>query len=1621
MPFPIRFPSACALTVALVVGAMGAESSPFDRAQALERAGQTREAFEAYLAIPGAEGAARALAVNHPQELLPLLDRLLTDPLTRLHAMLLDCDLRRAGKEKSEVLACYQRTASLIARDPGRGWTDGVVPSDFYFSDLTSIPFVVDGSAPFRSGGPLPPFVAGPGSHRDNWLVRRFIALAAWDDAARELARIRSLHERRLENTPYDGIALEFLLDHAFFLRQRGRRAEAETMLTTAMARVDLDPVRTVWFNNPRPWVDEGISAKEFIRLVYGLVKSSPAERDLVTRLEAEIQGGNPRARRVLARLRSLQGDPDRALALEIETLDAQHLAPLADALGRGQLLQEFTRNADAIAVYEKALVAPQLVATEADRRLALTGLERLHALYVTTGNSSKAFELRLRQFDLDEYTFADLSRLETELAEWKTSGRRPRFLTWAAAKVDRVKTPAVRANLHWILGHRAKTIEAIADDARGSRPRRQAFTAWKKRFAAISASSLHSLVAAIAGANPDDLVTRLELFDLDRVADGPAYTAVLERLLEREDRDVWSALLDGDLDDGKAIEGARHPTATLAQLYARSRKVDALVALAARLGKAAAPAAPEGAIFTEFDTNRHDANAAIAIAIANASTSEQFNTLEAALSDPFWSTARVQLARARQRHWPTAATATDVGWANIPSGMRVIASNESVLDFVADQDGTRIFTGHPWGVMVYDGLGHPITRIATGMPALQLVRLGTALWVRDSESVTRIQLPGYALARMKLPLVQTMAGRGESLWIVTAHDVRRYDTRNNEMRVFPETETGFDRDWDSVRILFEGEHVSFSARQGLSRYDTRNDAWERLTATPAAAVIPPAGGLGRIHAEDQWRRLPLADGTVAVAHRSNNNWTTEYGEAFTLMESHEASDGVSGLRLRLPDGTSRHVSDGFGDSMLGDHVYGIVVGPDQNPWLLTNHGISELDPSDRVIRTMTQSDGLASNEIRSVVTMSGKSFLSSESGLIVYDPASTVFTSLRPGDGLASERVTAVRRVGLRLEMSFGAEYNQRSNGKVTYTPQTFNPATGRFGPVSLPIKADEPFSPTALEARMPYLGGFVIDRKTIGGKTYLVGTRGVVILSSPLVARRAVEVTTLDPRVSDPDRANLREAEALHLSTPIGVARLAELVRSPNPYIVAEAVANAGGTGNPPAAGTVPLVSPLATHPFFRVRAAAVRVLSRATDAGAVEPLRTALADSNPLIRSLAAISLAQRGLVPDAAYFRPLLRGHEMRSYPYGAAGTESMELTDEAYLALGAHADRRDIAALLVEFAPNPERVAWAMKDFYTLLGGSVGRHGELADALLRAEDSVDLKEYHPYRTTLARRALAAAGPGMLPTLHRALGSTDRVVRSNAARALGTLGDRSSIAPLIGALDLESGLSRASIVWALGELRATEAIPRLTTLFMDVKNDTGAIDSSGGGFRAAQMDAVLQRDYAKLASLDDIAADWKPLTLDGCMPRCGQLPGEQLLNPRLILEALARIGTAPQTFYRSLVSEPRYAKEAARGLALATGADRIENVRILLTLLGDRGAQMSAAVSLVELREDEPAHTRIVEWLQKDDETRHSILDALGHARDPQRIAFTRAAVEAIAADANTPEYVRAAARKVLALR
>jgi HEAT repeat protein len=272
---------------------------------------------------------------------------------------------------------------------------------------------------------------------------------------------------------------------------------------------------------------------------------------------------------------------------------------------------------------------------------------------------------------------------------------------------------------------------------------------------------------------------------------------------------------------------------------------------------------------------------------------------------------------------------------------------------------------------------------------------------------------------------------------------------------------------------------------------------------------------------------------------------------------------------------------------------------------------------------------------------------------------------------------------------------------------------------------------------------------------------------------------------------------------------------------------------------------------------------------------------------------------------------------------------------------------------------------------------------------------------------AQEVFKHGGPQILPQLYRALGSRDRVVRSNAARGCGAIGDRASIGPLIAALDLESGLSRASIVWALGELKAKQALPQLAELYVDARNDEQR--NRGAGFRVAQAAAQVVAQYDSIGRLDEIESDWDELKRLTNPPPVDPRRNEPLLSTSTVLDAVRKIGPEfSQAFYRQLAGEKDTSarREAAERLAEAGAEDRADNLRILRSLLADQQAhvQMAAAVSLLILDQRE-VQPRILAWLQSSEPWQRSQMALqLQRVSDGRRLAFARDVIRKASRDA-----------------
>ena len=811
------------------------------------------------------------------------------------------------------------------------------------------------------------------------------------------------------------------------------------------------------------------------------------------------------------------------------------------------------------------------------------------------------------------------------------------------------------------------------------------------------------------------------------------------------------------------------------------------------------------------------------------------------------------------------------------------------------------------------------------------------------------------------------------------------------------------------------------------------------------------------------WTEMTLPNGTLVAGHRlGNNRFEYPHEDRPTWSDSlHDLDDAAGGLffidnRVQ-PDGRLEQRILARNESGLrADRVYGVVSGGDHD-WLCTDRGLAVLNRDGRVVDRVSRLEGLCANRVVGGATLDGRTYFAtawddSSGGLAVFDPVTATFTSLHQGDGLSTDKLKSVGVMDDHLTLTFGPEYLRYSRDDQIrwrqFPPATFDPRTNTFtagGPPQLskneppgrtPIGGGaDPLDAPNLDKASPdndlfgtpsgvkrpnewaatFLGGTVLYRRTLDGKTFTCGTRGVVIEET--VAGRAgkpagLTVPSLGARLV-PSVASQQLADAASRKPVVGnLEELKAALQDKNPLYRANAIATLHGKQAFPANEVVPLIAGQLNDLNRRLRCTALFVLTQFKADNLVVPLlKERLKDSDRNIRCVAMLELTRRGNVPDLSLLKEFFRKEDHINFPFGAESTVGLRSSfHEMHAALAPHATK-EIFELLLE---NPPRVVDHDHKAQTFpqLGRSLLRHPDAIASLLAVRADQGL---HDPQVDFVREVFQFAGKELLPTLHAALQSEDRVVRSNAARGCGAIGDPSSIEPLINALNLESGLSRASIIWALGELKARAALPVMARMYVDARNDEqrrGSGSDSGAGFRASQSGAVMSAQYDSIRSLDAIGADWNELNASKPAAPVDPRHQEELFQPRHVLEAVAKIGPAEsQAFYRLLAAESdnQIRKESAIQLAVARREDRELNIPVLKSLLtvDSPDVRVAAAASLLILGQTD-GRQPILDALTSD-----GWWDALKQLErvSPSQRAFALKEIQAIANDPAKTDEIR----------
>lgn len=868
-------------------------------------------------------------------------------------------------------------------------------------------------------------------------------------------------------------------------------------------------------------------------------------------------------------------------------------------------------------------------------------------------------------------------------------------------------------------------------------------------------------------------------------------------------------------------------------------------------------------------------------------------------------------------------------------------------------------------------------------------------------------------------------------------------DDQTNQLRPFPESV--FERTVASVRQREEKRASTGSRHNAILRMlDLRKDIVANIGVTFTK----------------EGESIMLPDGTLVVGRRlgrTRYEYPTEDRPNWAeSLYDFEDSDGGLYFITTKEDGPVETRTIVIGESPLwADRCFGVVRG-DDHEWVCTERGVVVLDRNGQVADRFTRSDGLCANRVVGGTILDGVHYFAtawddSNGGLALFDPKLSTFSSLHDTDGLSTDKLRSVAVKDGRLKLTFALEYLRYRNEALRwrlYPAATYDPRNRTFEPGGAPKlmndsgqAGSDPFGPEADEPEpvperlpngavrkpvnpfrpMPYLGGHMIQQQLVGGRSFVCGTRGVVIIHDGTDADAslpAIPFAQLGAKLADSVASRQLADARARTVTVKNRMQLAEALQDANPVYAAKALA-AWHLRNPDLLKEdLAVITKALTSHNRRLRSTALAVLFRQSKGNSelIPLLKEQLNNPHRGIRSATLLQLARQGVVPDEKRLQDYFRREEACTIPYGADSTITLETSFNAmHVALAPHATKEVFEVLL----ENPPRLGnWDNKTtVFPQLGKSLVKNPDALASLLKVRGE---NGQHDVRIEFVNDVIRFAGNELLPALHLALQNEDRVIRSNAARGCGALHDQSSIDPLLKSLDLESGLSRASIVWALGELKAKSAIPVLAKLYVDARNDEKRYGSGArGGFRASQSAAVMDAQYDTLSSLDSIGDDWNELKRTSFAAPVDPRNQEVLLEPRHILEAISKIGSAEsQGFYRTLAAEsdPQFREEAAVQLGSADVKNRLPNIDLLKSLLTDNSPQVSiaAATSLLILGNNEGQqlildNLKSVNWAYT---LKH--LERVGRGQ----CRFARAEIEAIARDSSKSAEIRAKADAML---
>ncbi|MBN2684165.1 MAG: hypothetical protein JXR40_02695, partial [Pontiellaceae bacterium] len=475
--------------------------------------------------------------------------------------------------------------------------------------------------------------------------------------------------------------------------------------------------------------------------------------------------------------------------------------------------------------------------------------IPRLQRIYTTQGKTDRVLELSLFQFDRIPGALADFNLLMNTAERHAAEGKTAEFYAWTETQAAQATNLTAKANLYWAMNHPEQTLAVLANAENTEQ-----LEVWKSRFKNKSYKLFVKLLDLSLALDSTDSLTRMEKLELQPEPLTPKSIDTLERLLAQ---DAKSPFPRGK---GTYVRTRFHNEYDLAyrlmQLYEKENRIDDLTALGQRVALGEAPfESIDKSTFTtgRSDEIKSDLNAILSLLIHYADA-RTLNLLSTA-----WSTvpdfpAKRQLARKQRGGFETSTTAA-IPWANLPEGVTALVSSENVLSLGADKQ--YAYSGHPWGIAVYDHEGNAVTRIALGTAALNIETCGGKVWIGTPLGLYSIDPKTWSIALLPMNQdlaewerdldelspsyyngIYALAADDEFLWIGTSRDIRRLDLKTETLRIFSERELGqkSKSSWDKIWI--EEQRVWAGGHDGTMLFDRATETWSKLLYQDAPVHI---------------------------------------------------------------------------------------------------------------------------------------------------------------------------------------------------------------------------------------------------------------------------------------------------------------------------------------------------------------------------------------------------------------------------------------------------------------------------------------------------------------------------------------------------------------------------------------------------------------------------------------------------------------------------------------------------------------------------------------------------------------------------------------------------------------